>query len=50
MTVDHCIIEYKPQCPINSTGRVRVYVYDTRLQGQIKNKPNTYFQSTVQLS
>ncbi|KAI8525404.1 hypothetical protein RHMOL_Rhmol13G0228000 [Rhododendron molle] len=33
MVVDHCIIEYKPQCPINSTGRVRVFVYDTRLQG-----------------
>ncbi|KAG5549400.1 hypothetical protein RHGRI_014669 [Rhododendron griersonianum] len=33
MIVDRCIIDYRPQCPINSTGRVRVYVYDTRLDG-----------------
>ncbi|KAG5566680.1 hypothetical protein RHGRI_002287 [Rhododendron griersonianum] len=33
MIVDRCIIDYHPQCPINSTGRVRVYIYDTRLDG-----------------
>ncbi|KAG5557309.1 hypothetical protein RHGRI_007532 [Rhododendron griersonianum] len=33
MIVDRCIIDYRPQCPINSIGRVRVYVYDTRLDG-----------------
>lgn len=31
MVVDRCLIRYHPQCPINSTGRVRVFVYDTRL-------------------
>ncbi|KAI8543036.1 hypothetical protein RHMOL_Rhmol08G0187700 [Rhododendron molle] len=31
MIVDRWIFDYRPQCPINSTGRVRVYVYDTRL-------------------
>lgn len=31
MVVDTCLISYHPQCPINSTGRVRVFVYDTRL-------------------
>ncbi|KAI8535000.1 hypothetical protein RHMOL_Rhmol10G0141000 [Rhododendron molle] len=38
MVVDRCLITYHPQCPINSTGRVRVYVYDNRLNGtdQIK--------------
>lgn len=32
MVVDRCDIVYNPTCPINATGRVRVYVYDTRLQ------------------
>ncbi|KAG5537997.1 hypothetical protein RHGRI_025180 [Rhododendron griersonianum] len=31
MVVDRCIIAYYPQVPINSTGRVRVYIYNTRL-------------------
>jgi hypothetical protein len=31
MMVDRCLITYHAQCPINSTGRVRVFIYDTRL-------------------
>ncbi|KAF7141082.1 hypothetical protein RHSIM_Rhsim06G0068600 [Rhododendron simsii] len=31
MVVDRCLITYHPQCPINSTGRVRVFIYDNRL-------------------
>ncbi|KAF7140351.1 hypothetical protein RHSIM_Rhsim06G0168500 [Rhododendron simsii] len=46
MIVDRCIIDYRPQCPINSTGRVRVYIYDTRLDGPDQEQAQFVFPVT----
>ncbi|KAE9461742.1 hypothetical protein C3L33_06355, partial [Rhododendron williamsianum] len=43
MVVDRCIISYHPQCPINSTGRVQVFVYDKRLDSQDQEQAQWVF-------
>mgnify|MGYP004709660793 FL=1 len=34
MLIDHCEIRYTPLIPINSTGKVRVLIFDTRVEGE----------------
>lgn len=33
LMIDTCVIRYVPQCPYNSSGRVRIKIYDTRTGG-----------------